>query len=226
MNISQGSKNESWFILPADEVPKPMSGGYSHGGDFKFDWGNDPSFWFTVTRKSTNDVLFSTKGNVLVYENQFLEIKSSLPEDYNLYGLGEHIHGFRLNTNYTATLFAADVGDPIDYNIYGSHPVYIDTRYYSKGSNGQHHYMPRGSSHGGYAGGYGGYHNGASSYSHGVYLRNAHAHEALLRSDSITWRTIGGSFDFYFIDGPTAPEVIRNYHKDVVGLPAMQQVCQ
>lgn len=75
--------------------------------------GNDPSFWFSVTRQSTGDVLFSSKNTHLVYEDQFIEFASSLPEDYNLYGLGERIHGLRLGNNLTATIFAADVGDPI-----------------------------------------------------------------------------------------------------------------
>jgi len=75
--------------------------------------GNDPSFWFSVTRQSTEDVLFSSKNTHLVYEDQFIEFASSLPEDYNLYGLGERIHGLRLGNNLTATIFAADVGDPI-----------------------------------------------------------------------------------------------------------------
>lgn len=180
-------------------------------------WGNSPSFWFSVIRKSTGDAIFSTKGSVIVYENQFLEIVSTLPEDYNLYGLGEHIHALRLGNNYTATIFAADVGDPIDYNIYGSHPFYLDTRYYSKGSNGKLTYLPYGSAHGGYGG------SSTSSYSHGVYLRNAQGQEVLLRPDNITWRTLGGSFDFYFYDGPSAVEVTRQYQTSATGLPAMQQ---
>lgn len=45
--------------------------------------GNNPSFWFSVTRNSTGDVLFSTKDTKLVFENQFVEFVSSLPEDYN-----------------------------------------------------------------------------------------------------------------------------------------------
>ncbi|KAF2093517.1 glycoside hydrolase family 31 protein [Rhizodiscina lignyota] len=223
-----GPKNTSWFVLADNLVPKPptSSGGYGYGrsSDLKVDWGNSPSFWFSVTRESTNDILFSTKGNVIVYENQFLEIVSTLPEDYNLYGLGEHIHGLRLGNNYTATLYAADVGDPIDLNIYGSHPFYLDTRYYSKGSNGKHTYIPQGSwqsSNGGYVGH--GSTSGTSSYSHGVYLRNAHGQDILLRPDSITWRTLGGAFEFYFYDGPSALDVTRQYQTSATGLPAMQQ---
>ena len=61
------------------------------------------------------------------------------------------------------------------------------------------------------------------SYSHGVYLRNAHGQEVLLRPQNITWRTIGGSIDLYFFAGPTPQEVTAGYQKGAIGLPAMQQ---
>lgn len=99
-----GSENETWFILPEVIVPKPASSGNakSSSSDFTLTWSNDPTFSFTVTRKSTNDTLFTTSGSKLVYADQFIEFVSPLPEDYNLYGLGETIHGFRLGNNLTS----------------------------------------------------------------------------------------------------------------------------
>ena len=82
--------------------------------DLNFVWSNDPSFSFSIFRVSTGDTLFSTKGTKLVFEDQFVEFASALPENYNLYGLGETIHGLRLGNNFTKTIYAADVGDPID----------------------------------------------------------------------------------------------------------------
>lgn len=79
-----------------------------------FSWGNEPSFWFRIERKSSGEELFSTKGNKIVFQNQFVEFKSPLPEEYNLYGLGETIHALRLSNNFTKTMYAADIGDPID----------------------------------------------------------------------------------------------------------------
>lgn len=61
------------------------------------------------------------------------------------------------------------------------------------------------------------------SFSHGVFLRNAHGQEVLLRPEGITWRTLGGSIDLYFYSGPTQVEVTKSYQKSTVGLPAMQQ---
>jgi alpha-glucosidase len=212
-------------VLADDLVPRPSgAAGSPRRSDLQVDWGNNPSFWFSVTRKSNNDVLFTTKGKKIVYENQFLEIVSALPEDYNLYGLGEHIHGLRLGNNYTATLYAADVGDPIDLNIYSSHPFYVDTRYFSKGHDGKRSYVSRSDSHGG-PGKSGDDRNRGSvtSFSHGVYLRNAHGQDILLRPEGITWRSLGGAFEFFFFDGPTVFDVVREYQTSSTGLPAMQQ---
>lgn len=62
-----------------------------------------------------------------------------------------------------------------------------------------------------------------TSVSHGVYLRNAHGQEILMKPENITWRTLGGSIDLYFFDGPTQPEVTKQYITGAIGLPAMQQ---
>lgn len=61
------------------------------------------------------------------------------------------------------------------------------------------------------------------SYSHGVYLRNAHGQDILLRPSNITWRTIGGSIDLYFFSGPSQPAVTMAYQQGAIGLPALQQ---
>ena len=112
------------------------------------------------------------------------------------------------------TLFNADAGDPIDENIYGSHPIYLDTRYHeydpetkeeayvSEPTDPSKTYM---------------------SYTHGVFMRNAHALEVLLRDQSLTWRGLGGTIDLYFYAGPTAKDVMKSYQTSTVGLPAMQQ---
>lgn len=65
-------------------------------------WSNKPTFSFSVKRKETGDVLFTTEGTVLVYEDQFIEFGSPLPENYNLYGLGEVVRGLRLGNNLTS----------------------------------------------------------------------------------------------------------------------------
>lgn len=116
------AENASWYILPSEQVYKPEQGVPDEATediDLQFVWSNEPTFSFAVLRKSTGDVIFSTEGTVLVFEDQFVEFVSELPENYNLYGLGERLHGIRLGDNLTATMFAADNGNPIDLNLYG-----------------------------------------------------------------------------------------------------------
>lgn len=112
------SSNSSQYIIPDNIVLQPTAdrnaAATSLTNDLDFVWSNVPTFSFSVLRKSTADVLFSTKGTKLIFENQFVEFVSYLPENYNLYGLGESIHALRLGNNFTKTIYAADVGDVID----------------------------------------------------------------------------------------------------------------
>ena len=61
------------------------------------------------------------------------------------------------------------------------------------------------------------------SYTNGVYNRNTHGQEILLRPTNITWRALGGSIDLYFFSGPTIKDVTASWQKSCAGLPAMQQ---
>jgi alpha-glucosidase len=109
--------NASWYILDEHVVPRPLADkkGASHSdSDLEFTWSNDPSFGFAVSRKDTGDVLFDTAGSVLVYQNQFIEFVTALPDNYNLYGLGEHIRQLRLLPNASLTIYNADAADPIN----------------------------------------------------------------------------------------------------------------
>ena len=101
-------------------------------------------------------------------------------------------------------------------NIYGSHPFYLETRYYKVDpTTGGLTYVPGNATIDSSA--------QYKSTSHGVYLRNAHGQEVLLRAQNVTWRTLGGSIDLYFYAGPTQKEVTTSYIKSATGMPAMQQ---
>jgi alpha-glucosidase len=108
--------NASWFQLSEAVVPRPKTdkGATAKNSDFEISWSNDPSFSFKVIRKATGDVLFDTTGSKLVFEDQFIEFITALPGDYNLYGLGEHIQQLRLLENKVLTIYASDIGDPVD----------------------------------------------------------------------------------------------------------------
>ncbi|EXJ83476.1 alpha-glucosidase [Capronia coronata CBS 617.96] len=211
------AQNESWYLLSTEYVPAPsQESGQTTTSDLTFSWANTPGsgFGFNVTRNSTGEVLFSTSGTKLVFENQFIELVTHQEENYNLYGLGEVIHGLRLGNNLTRTIYAADVGDPIDYNLYGSHPFYLQTRYFEVGDDNSTTLVTEQLDPSNATGNY-------TSSTHGVYFRNAHGMEVLMRPTNVTWRTLGGSIDLYFFSGPTQPDVTHQY-LDVIGMPALQ----
>ncbi|KAH7227326.1 glycosyl hydrolases family 31-domain-containing protein [Fusarium oxysporum] len=199
-------QNGTQYILPDSLVFEPGRDEKTtiSNSDLRFDFTNSPSFQFKITRSCNREVLFSTYGHVIVFEDQFIELVTNMEPDYNVYGLAENIHDFHLGQNFTQTFWTNDAGiehgNPIDGNIYGVHPFYQQSRY----------------------------HKGSNTTSHGVYARNAHGQEWLLRSKTLTYRTIGGSVDIYFLSGQnkqggsTAIETMRQYHAGCVGLPAMQ----
>jgi alpha-glucosidase len=86
--------NESFYLIPPGVVAQPEVEQSNVVSELEFSWSNKLSFGFEVTRKSTKDVLFSTMGKKIVYENQFIEFKCSLPKDYNLYVLAAKRHPY------------------------------------------------------------------------------------------------------------------------------------
>ncbi|KAK2751040.1 hypothetical protein FQN57_000115 [Myotisia sp. PD_48] len=162
----------------------------------KFSYKSDP-FSFSIVRRSTNEVLFDTSGSNLIFQSQYLNLRTFLPAEPNLYGLGEHSDQLRLSTkNNTRTLWNRDAfAIPPGSNLYGSHPVYFDHR----GEQG----------------------------THGVFLLNSNGMDIKIGNDQdntdkkyLEYNTLGGVFDFYFLAGPTPIEVASQY-ADIVGLPAM-----
>jgi alpha-glucosidase len=100
-----GPGNETWFVLPEELVPRPgvEANATKESNLLTFFWTNDGgTFSFSVARKDTGDTLFSTVDTKLVFEDQFVEFVSWLPQDYNLYGLGETMHSLRLGNNVTS----------------------------------------------------------------------------------------------------------------------------
>lgn len=93
---------EEVYQVPESVVPRPATGDVDDG-DFVFSLMESP-FSFAVVRKSNGEVLFNTSGSQLVFESQYLRLRTSLPDSPHLYGLGEHTDPFMLNTtDYTRT---------------------------------------------------------------------------------------------------------------------------
>lgn len=97
-------------------------------------------FAFWITRRSDSVVLFDTRASSLprssrsdlIFSDQYLQLTTALPRHANIYGLGEvaSTAGIRNDpSNTTITLWNRDSGGtPVDENLYGSHPFYLDLR--------------------------------------------------------------------------------------------------
>ena len=148
-------------------------------------------FSFAVLRSDTQEALFNTTGTSLVFETQYVRLRTSLPQDPYIYGLGEDSDPLRRpTTNYSRTFW--NVGDsflPAGSNLYGAHPIYIEMR------SGQAHGVFLGNSDG-----------------MDVKINNTETDGQYLE-----YNTIGGVLDLYFLPGPSPSEVSRQY-AGVVGL--------
>lgn len=187
----------SVYQVPASVFPRPpsSSGATATSSQLAFNYTTSP-FAFTVTRAATGEILFDTSAASLVFETQYLRLRTALPANPNMYGLGEHSDPFRLNTtDYIRTLWAQDsYATPSGANLYGAHPVYYD-------------------------------HRGAAG-THGVFLLNSNGMDVFINSTEaegqyLEYNALGGVFDLYFVAGPGPLDVARQY-AEVAGLPAMQ----
>ncbi|KAJ5162010.1 hypothetical protein N7492_007402 [Penicillium capsulatum] len=194
LHVLISDADDEVYQVPETVLPRPNCRGDWHKESaLRFDYEPDP-FSFKVLRG--NQVLFDTSETNLIFQNQYLNLRTWLPNDPNLYGLGEHIDSLRLpTTNYTRTLWNRDAyGVPENTNLYGSHPIYVDHR--------------------------------GDAGTHGVFLLNSNGMDIKIdKTDDgrqyLEYNTLGGVFDFYFMAGPTPKDVSMQY-ADIVGLPAMQ----
>ncbi|CAN1839572.1 Alpha-xylosidase 1 [Linum perenne] len=168
-------------------------------GELIFNYTEDP-FSFSVTRKSDGQTLFNSRSEEsdpfgpMVFKDQYLEISTKLPEEASLYGLGESTRpsGIKLKAGESYTLYTMDnSATNLDMNLYGSHPVYMELRNLK----------------------------GDQASAHGVLLLNSNGMDVLYRGNSLTYKVIGGIFDFYFFAGPTPLNVLDQY-TDLIGRPA------
>lgn len=162
-------------------LPRPTSQNVSSSkAALQFSLVEDP-FSFSISRSSSGEVLFNTTGSQLVFESQYVYLKTQLPSDPNIYGLGEHSDSFRLPTdNYSRVFWNSESPFiPRKSNLYGTHPNYLDHR--------------------GEAG------------SHGVFLLNSNGMQINIGDQFLEYNAIGGILDFYFLAGPSPADVSRQY---------------
>lgn len=177
--------------MPEKVIPRPKTSQRPRSSLIKFEFNADP-FSFSILREQTNEVLFDTGGHALIFAPQYLRLKTTLPRDANIYGLGEHTDSFRLPTgNYTRTLWARDAaGIPPGTNLYGAHPVYFEHR-----TTGTHGVL--------------------LLNSNGMDIKIDQGEE----NGSLEYNVIGGILDLYFFTGNSPVEVARQY-AEIIGYPA------
>ena len=81
------------YEIPEDVLPSPPDSS-SSTPNILFKYTESP-FSFAVIRNDTEEVLFELDGP-LVYEQQFFRLRTQLPNEPNIYGLGEHTDGLRM----------------------------------------------------------------------------------------------------------------------------------
>ena len=194
LHVKIQDRGNQVYQIPESVLPRPEGSSAAAESSLRFDYTEEP-FSFTVTRAENDEVLFDTSAAPLVFESQYLRVRTSLPDDPFLYGLGEHTDPFRLNTtDYIRTLWNLDnFGIAAGTNVYGSHPFYMEQR-----ESGTHGVFLMSS-------------NGMD-----VMINNNEGNEQYLE-----YNVLGGVMDYYFFAGPNPTEVSKQY-TEVIGQPAMQ----
>jgi alpha-glucosidase len=188
-------EDEMVYQIPESVIPRPQGTVSPDQSLLSIKIVDDP-FSFSIFRKDNNEVIFDTSGSSLIFEDQYLRLRTSLPPQPQLYGLGEHTDPMMLNTtNYTRTLWARDSDKvPQGLNLYGSHPVFFEMR-------------------------------ASSNSAHGVVLLNSNGMDVKINSTEedgqyLEYNTLGGIVDLYFMAGPSPIEVAQQY-SEISGKPAM-----
>jgi alpha-glucosidase len=170
-------------------LPRPKNENVAaSGAALQFDVVEKP-FSFTVKRKQNAEVLFDTSSVPLVFEKQYVRLRTKLPADPSIYGLGEHSDNFRFGKNYQRVLLNTESPNiPQKANLYGTHPVYFDHR----GDQGTH---------------------GVFLLNSSPMKIDLGEDEG---SQYLEYNTIGGIVDLYFMAGKKPVEVSQQY-ADIVG---------
>jgi hypothetical protein len=79
----------AWQPISADG----SGGSTNETSNLAFEWKENP-FSFAIKSKKSGEVLFDTEGAALIFEEQYLRLRTKLPEGSNIQGLGQHNDNF------------------------------------------------------------------------------------------------------------------------------------
>ncbi|KAJ3982734.1 glycoside hydrolase family 31 protein [Lentinula detonsa] len=190
--------NSSRYEVPQSVLPPPNGTleSSTRSAAIQFNYTTSP-FSFMIYRTSTNETLFTTASHPLIFEPQYLRVKTALPRNANIYGLGEHSDSFRLSTfNTTRTLWSRDAYEiPTGTNLYGNHPIYFDHR-----TTGTHGVFLLNS-------------NGMD-----IKINDTESTDGNV---TLEYNVLGGVLDFYFLAGSEDdPLEVSKQYAEIVGTPA------
>jgi alpha-glucosidase len=142
-------------------------------------------FGFKVLRKADGEVLFNTEGHPLIFEEQYVRVRSALAEGSYIQGLAQHSDNFTLpiqEEGYTRTLWTRDAYSvPGRTNLYGAHPFYVNQKVGEKAS------------------------------ASGTFLLSSQGMDIKFPNggSEIEFNALGGIVDLFFLNGPTPADVAR-----------------
>ena len=178
--------------------------------EYEFNIKESP-FHLEVSRKKTKEIIFSTAENVFFFAENYAEFTAAIPTS-NLFGLGERTTTFKLKSGIY-TLYNKDLYGEIEdgkgqgKNRYGSHPMYL-----MRESSGKYHITYLRNS----------YPmdvilNFQDDYSN-KFFNNRNIKKSATGNNLITYKVVGGVFDFSIFLGNENPEnVTKKYHKFLGG---------
>lgn len=194
MHVKIQDKGNQVYQIPESVFPRPGGSIDPESSSIRFAYAEEP-FSFNITRADTDEVLFDTSAASIVFESQYLRLRTSIPTDPYLYGLGAHNDPMRLESvGYIRTFWNQDsYGVPNGANLYGSHPVYIDHR-----ETGTHGVL--------------------FLNSNGMDVLIDEDEEG---GKYLEYNTLGGVLDFYFFVGDSPSKAVEEYG-EIAGRPPMQ----
>ena len=185
MHVKNNDTAEQVYQIPTEYLDLPSASQSSPTESLlTFSYTENP-FTFAVQRRDTKETLFNSSGLPLIFESQYVYLRTSLPTDPYIYGLGEDSDPFRRPTNdYTRTLWNTGISFlPINSNLYGSHPIYLEMR--------------DGEAHGVFL-----------ANSDGMDIKIAKTDQG---DQYLEYNINGGVLDLFFLGGPTPSEVSKQY---------------
>lgn len=172
------------------QLPIPLDLKYSnHAENFLCNVTVTDKGILTIVRKSSGKVLVDTDLRRLIFSEQFLQISWKTPGNY-LYGLSEHKAQFRKQMNWTTYTIFNRGEQPRERALMNLYGTH--PFYLMTEDNGD---------------------------AHGVFLLNSNAQDVILQpAPGLTWRSVGGIFDFFVFLGPSPTDVVKQF-SSLVGKP-------